>query len=145
MADEDLFRALIEGGGRGSTVLCTIMDRRLLGELATVTGPTGLVLAAGGQPCSGDEWRAIRCAPVDAMPLRSHVVDATVIEAGPAFGLLVEEVRRVLAPHGDLRVRLAGGGDAARAQVDEVLTTAGFTPRRWCEGGAAAVLAARGP
>jgi len=127
---------LVAGCGRGFTVLCTLSDTALLDTLGTTVGVTGLVLAVGPAPPAGGTWAAVRCDPARALPLRSHVVDAAVIQERAELADIAEEVRRALVPGGDVRVLLANGDDASPA-----LESASIRPlqRR------AAVLIARGP
>ncbi|MGH2584224.1 MAG: hypothetical protein ACRDJE_04860 [Dehalococcoidia bacterium] len=127
---------LVAGCGRGFTVLCTLSDTALLDALGTIAGSTGLVLAVGPAPPAGSAWAAVRCDPAHAIPLRSHVVDAAVIQEAADLADLAEEVRRVLVPGGDVRVLLTNGDDATSA-----LESASI---RVVEHGAG-VLIARGP
>jgi hypothetical protein len=111
--------ALADGAGRGFTVLCTIPDAALLSALADIAGSTGLVLAASPEPPAGSGWHAIRCQPASAIPVRSHVVDTAVIAADGRLEELAGEVRRALAPGGDLRVLLGGSDpDTVAAALD---------------------------
>ena len=134
--ERETLTALVDGCGRGFTVLCTIADAGLLGALAAVAGPTGLVVAAGETPPHGETWSAVRCDPAASIPLRSHVVDAAVIEESERLADVAEEVRRVLVPGGDVRVWLSGDDDAEAA-----LEAAAIRPLRLTGD----VLIARGP
>jgi hypothetical protein len=113
--EADAVALLVGGAGRGLTVLCTIQEPALLAALASIVGPMGVVIAAGAEPVSGDGWSAVRCAPARAIPLRSHVVDAAVIAETAEVEDLVDEVRRAIAPGGEVRVLLTGAGDAGAA------------------------------
>jgi hypothetical protein len=113
----DAIAALTDGCGRGFTVLCTITDTGPLETLASIAGPMGLVLAMGREPPVGLGWTAVRCDPATAIPLRSHIVDATVLVEMPDLASLAGEVRRVLVPGGDVRVLLAGDAKAAAAAL----------------------------
>lgn len=127
---------LVDGAGRGYTVLCTISEPALLTALAAAAGATGLVIAAGSAPSAGAGWTAVRCAVEQAIPVRSHVVDAAVIVETPEMESVADEVRRVLVPGGDVRVLFrdeAGAAGALRgAAIAAISTEAG-------------VLIARGP
>jgi hypothetical protein len=127
---------LTDGCGRGYTVLCTMRNMDLLASLASIAGVTGLVVAVGQAPVMGNMWQAIRCDPALGIPVRSHVIDAAVIAETADLADVAEEVRRVLAPGGDVRVLLTGTADAAAA-----LRGAAITPLRQEAG----VLVARGP
>jgi hypothetical protein len=127
---------LVDGCGRGFTALCTIQDAALLAALASAAGATGLVVVAGREPVAGEGWQTIRCEPARAIPVRSHVIDAVVIEASGDLPDVAVEVRRMLVPAGDVRVLLAGGPD-----VESALAEAAIRPIRRVEG----VLIARGP
>lgn len=131
--------ALTAGCGRGLTVLCTIADAVLLAALARIAGPTGLVIAAGADPAAGGAWSAVRCEPVRSLPLRSHVVDAAVLVASADLPDVAEEVRRTLAPGGDVRVLLAER--PASEEAAAALRAAGIRPRT-VEAG---VMLAHGP
>lgn len=145
MADDEHWDVLSAGCGRGSTALSTVMDAALLQRLAQIVGATGLVIAASDPPLSGSAWAAVRCHAGIAVPLRSHCVDAAVIQAGPELDRVAEEVRRALVPRGDVRVKLTNGEGAERAAVEAALRSANIIARHWFEGRASVVLAARGP
>lgn len=130
--------ALTAGAGRGFTVLCTVPDSELLQTLADAAGATGLVVAVGPLVPSGGAWRAVRCDLVTALPLRSHIVDAAIIRVEAELEAITGEVRRVLAPGGDVRVLLGG---ANRDAVEAALAPARIRPR----GVSSGVLVARGP
>lgn len=103
-----VIETLAGGVGRGFTVLCTIEDVALLSSLAAIAGPTGLLIAAGPTTVMGREWSGVRCQPGQAIPVRSHVVDAAVVEESEDLAAVAEEVRRVLVPGGDVRVLITG-------------------------------------
>jgi hypothetical protein len=127
---------LIGGCGRGLTVLSTMQDVDVLRSLASIAGATGMVIAAGTEPAIGDTWQAVRCVPAEAIPVRSHVVDAAVIVETADLHEVAAEVRRALAPGGDLRVFRTGTAD-----VEAALSGAAIRPLRQQAG----VLIARGP
>ncbi|MGD9891593.1 MAG: hypothetical protein AB7R89_17515 [Dehalococcoidia bacterium] len=136
MIDPAAVTVLTDGCGRGFTVLCTIREIELLASLASIAGPTGLVIAGGREPAPGDTWRPVRCAPALGIPVRSHVIDTAVIAATADLAEMADEVRRVLVPGGDVRVLLVGAADAGA-----VLRDAAIEPLRQDSG----VLIARGP
>lgn len=136
MIDRAAVEVLSDGCGRGFTVLCTMRNRVLLASLASIAGATGLVVAAGRAPAMGELWQAVRCDPALGIPVRSHVIDAAVIAENADLGDVAGEVRRVLAPGGDVRVLLTGTADAGAALRD-----AAIEPLRQEAG----VLVARGP
>ena len=133
----NVMTALVDGCGRGFTVLCTVPDATFLGALASLAGPTGLVLAAGPEPPTGPGWAAVRCDPAAGIPLRSHIVDAAVLLQTPDLPRLAEEARRTLVPDGDVCVLLNGDADAAAAMADASIRTLAVT--------ASGVLVGRGP
>jgi hypothetical protein len=100
----DLAAATLGGAGRGSTVLCLGVAEPVLQAVAAVTGSTGLVLLVGPDPTPGTAWRPVRCDPPAAIPVRSHVIDAALVATTDRLPDLAAELRRVLAPGGDLRV-----------------------------------------
>jgi hypothetical protein len=105
-------------------------------SLAAIAGMTGLVVTAGREPAIGEGWQGVRCDPALGIPVRSHVIDAAVIVENADLADVAEEVRRVLAPGGDVRVRLTGTADVGAALRD-----AGIEPLRQQAG----VLVGRGP
>jgi hypothetical protein len=139
---------LTAGTGRGSTVLALGHDAELWSALVGATGATGLVVSAGSvAPAAADaRARFLRCRPEQSIPIRSHVIDAAVIDARGAVILddaLADEVRRVLAPRGDARL-LCLCDDAARSAA--ALAAASLRVRdRVDAGGGLVVLIGRGP
>ena len=136
MIDRAAIDILTDGCGRGFTVLCTIRDVDLLVSLASIAGATGLVVAAGREPVTGDAWGAVRCDPALGIPVRSHVIDTAVVAGKHDLVDVVDEVRRVLVPGGDVRVLLREVADVRRA-----LRGAAIEP----VGQQAGVLIGRGP
>ena len=130
--------ALSAGTGGGFTVLCTVPDPVLLLALVDAAGATGLVMSVGRVVPAGGPWRAVRCDPTTAIPLRSHIVDAAIMLVEDDLEAIAAEVRRVLAPGGDVRVVLDG---ADREAVVAALASARIQPR----GVSSGVLIARGP
>jgi hypothetical protein len=127
---------IIGGCGRGLTVLSTMQDADVLRSLASIAGATGMVIAAGTEPVIGDGWQAVRCIPTEAIPVRSHIVDAAVVVETADLAGVASEIRRALAPGGDLRVFLTGTAD-----VEAALSGAAIRPLRQQAG----ILIARGP
>jgi hypothetical protein len=135
---------LTGGAGRGSTVLCLGVPEPVLQALAAITGDTGLVLLIGPDPPPGAPWRPVRCDPPAAIPIRSHVIDAAVVAATDRLPELSAELRRVLAPGGDVRVLTPA---SVADEVDAALRAADIrTLRRESilESGSV-VMIARGP
>lgn len=130
--------ALTAGTGRGFTVLCAIPNPTLLQALGDAAGATGLVVAVGRILPAGGSWRAVRCDTTAAIPLRSHIVDAAIMLVEAELEAVAAEVRRVLAPGGDVRV-LLGGAD--REVIEAALAPARIRPR----GVSSGILIARGP
>jgi hypothetical protein len=131
-----VLETLTGGVGRGFTVLCTIQDVALLSSLAAIAGPTGLLIAGGPAPVADRRWSSVRCVPAQAIPVRSHVVDAAVIAGSDDLAVVAEEVRRVLVPFGDVRVLLTGAG-----VIEAALLGASIRPLRT----ESSVTIARGP
>jgi hypothetical protein len=119
--DTDL-AALVDGVGRGFTVLCCGVEAQVLHAIGAVVGSTGLVLLAERDPTADSAWRAVRCDPPVAIPVRSHVIDAAVVATTDRLPELAAELRRVLVPAGDLRVltpmRTVDDVDAALRSAD---------------------------
>jgi hypothetical protein len=134
--DAAAVEVLTDGCGRGFTVLCTIRDTDLLALLASIAGSTGMVVAAGREPTTGDAWQTVRCVPALGIPVRSHVIDTAVIAATADLADVAEEVRRALVPGGDVRVLLTGTAD-----VEAAIRGAAIEPLRREAG----VVVARGP
>ena len=139
----DLVAALTAGAGRGFTVIGTLAEPDVLIALTDAAGATGLVLALGPSPAAGGGWQAVCCVPAVSIPLRSHLVDAAVLSADQAFEEVAGEVRRVLAPGGDVRVLVRG----AAGQAETALRAASIRPQRVVDfpALAASVVIARGP
>lgn len=140
----EIVAALLGDVGRGFTVLCTSADPLLLARIACEAGATGLLLAVGSAPPSGAQWHALRADPA-ALPLRSHIVDAAILDCTRArlSEQAAEETRRALVPGGALRVLVNDEGEAVeRALSDAALRTVG-----WLRIGKSrqVVLVARGP
>ncbi len=98
---------LVAPAGRGATVLVLgALEPVRCERLRRATGPTGLVLA-----CAPDVGpappgcNAVRAEPGHGLPLLSHSMDLAIVAAVPDDGIdrLVEELRRVLAPGGEVR------------------------------------------
>lgn len=152
----DLVHTLVADCGRGFTALCTIANPIVLAQLAAKVQATGLALFASNAiavPVHAVEtrgtWASVRCDPTRALPLRSHIIDAAVVAAGPSPAVcadLAHEVRRVLVPRGAVRVLCDGGADRARvaAYVDALQAAAIRVLRQETQGNAF-VLVARGP
>lgn len=124
--DADL--AAVTGGvGRGFTVLCCGVETPVLDAVAAAAGATGLVVLVGRNPTPGSAWRAVRCEPAAAIPVRSHVIDAAVVAGMDRLSELVAELRRVLAPRAELRLRVS---TTDADWVELLLHAAGLRPLR---------------
>lgn len=128
---------LVAPVARGATVLVLGPPLpALCARLRQATGPTGLVLAcAPDVALAPPGCEAVRADAAQGLPLLSHSVDLALLPAMP-FGdpvRLVEELRRVLAPGGEVRAlapveaayRLVGELHAAAFQAVEAVRLKG--------------------
>jgi hypothetical protein len=152
MPDSAALAFLVEPIGRGMTVLVLgAPDPELRTALCAAIGPVGLICAVSphlptsasheGRGCDATRVRGLWT----RVPVRSHVADLVVLTGAAADeepDVVVEEVRRLLAPGGV--VRAIAPVDAAYRLVGE-LHAAAFRNAELLHVGAAAGVRAGGP
>jgi hypothetical protein len=132
-------RLLTTGIARGFTVLCLGEIAALLSSIVASAGPTGLVVVAGEQRAeTRPDRHALRCS-AEALPLRSHVVDAAVVIGVEVTDGVTAEVRRALVPGGDARFLLV------RPASDALFEDAGLSIRERVATADGDVVVVRGP
>lgn len=127
-------------GPRMTVAVLGACGPELARQLVTAVGPTGLVLLVSSDAATTRYGVTIRAAPLQT-PVLSHAADLVLIprvDDTVDAGALVEEVRRLLAPRGAVRL-LASAEQADR--LASTLTAAGFKSIRPGQNG----IAARGP